>query len=287
MKRIILLVVSLSFFLVIIFSKWTPSFKSFTESNCPSAPTQQNATQPRTSHIPTIADMEIIDRDIFKPVSYYFELFTKLRNEKIREEEATTVDFQSLMENPRDYRGLPINAEGVLVRLFEYPTRLESNSENIQEIYEGVLSNLRTNEVYYFHLLDKPPMNLQESIDTVRITGLFFKIYKYKNSRGQDRFAPLLVARNLSKVQREELPLSSFAIVIIVFSSLALGGLVFGWWWTKRQDKIFDERLTKAREQAREKTKIRKLEQELASPTSSQQKQKPESNDTNTNPIQQ
>lgn len=164
-------------------------------------------------------------------LKYIIRLYPNEISAKVRPE----VTFEDLMKTPEKYRGEIIRCKGAL--LFLNPYTLRTNSAGVETYYSGMLGNPSTDEIYFFHLMDKPSEPLKNLIDDrsrndeVEVEGAFLKIalyeldYRAKSRTGKTHnAAPFIIGRKITKVvhpQPEAARKFQWLIIIVLVAVLA------------------------------------------------------------------
>jgi len=156
-----------------------------------------------------IKDRTPIEQDA--PYNVLLKYISRLNSDEISAKIRPGTTFENLMKTPEKYRGEIIRCKGVL--LFLNPYTLRSNTAGVDTYYSGMLGNPSTDEVYFFHLIDKPSEPLKNLTDDrsladeVEVEGAFLKIALYElDARAKGRTdntfnaAPLIIGRKITKV---------------------------------------------------------------------------------------
>jgi hypothetical protein len=156
-----------------------------------------------------VKDLTPIEQDA--PYNVLLKYITRLYPDEISAKVLTEVTYEDLMKTPEKYRGELIRCKGVL--LFLNPYQLRTNPAGVDIYYSGMLGNPSTDELYFFHLIDKPaePLrNMAENrsmADEVVVEGAFLKIMLYElDARAKSRTgqthnsAPFIIGRTIFKV---------------------------------------------------------------------------------------
>ena len=150
-----------------------------------------------------------------------------------------------IVNHPDDYRGRPVTIHGVLRKLTRFDPG--KNDRNINDVYEGWIytddSRARTpdNEdvvIPTVVVFQGKPEGLEvggDLTEEVRITGYFFKLYRYD---AQDRTwkAPLLLAGGIEWKKNEATkpaPLGAEVYLLVAMVVMILG---FVWWQSNRRE---------------------------------------------------
>ncbi len=156
-----------------------------------------------------VKDRTPIEQDA--PYNVILKYITRLYPDEISAKVRPEVTFEDLMKTPEKYRGEIIRCKGAL--LFLNPYTLRTNTAGVDTYYSGMLGNPSNEEVYFFHLMDKPSEPLKNLTDDrsqndeVEVEGAFLKIALYElDARAKGRSgktfnaAPFIIGRKITKV---------------------------------------------------------------------------------------
>jgi len=156
-----------------------------------------------------VKDRTPIEQDA--PYNVLLKYITRLYPDEISNKVRSEISHEDLMKTPEKYRGELVRCKGVL--LFLNPYTLRTNTAGVDVYYSGMVGNPSTDELYFFHLVDKPAEPLKNLADDrsladeVEVEGAFLKIALYElDARAKGRSgkthnsAPFIIGRKITKV---------------------------------------------------------------------------------------
>jgi len=159
--------------------------------------------------------------------------------------------YPQLLATPSAHRGKPVTIRGAYLMVTPFTTPVLALRKDIPTLYECNLRELPLTEqrpVATVIVLEDP-MNYLEVYDTVRVKGYFYKVRRYKGTKGEG-FAPMLVARRLELEERGPADLqpgtgmSKDKILLAFMTALVvLLGLAFLWLRHRNKVKIHAARV--------------------------------------------
>ncbi len=154
--------------------------------------------------------------------------------------------YPQLLATPSAHRGKPVTIRGAYLMVTPFTTPVLALRKDIPTLYECNLRELPLTEqrpVATVIVLEDP-MNYLEVYDTVRVKGYFYKVRRYKGTKGEG-FAPMLVARRLELEERGPADLQPGAgmskdkiLLAFMISLVVLLGLAFLWLRHRNKGKI-------------------------------------------------
>lgn len=156
-----------------------------------------------------VKDRTPIEQDA--PYNVLLKYITRLYPDEISNKVRSEITHEDLMKTPEKYRGELVRCKGVL--LFLNPYTLRTNTAGVDVYYSGMVGNPSTDELYFFHLVDKPTEPLKNLADDrsladeMEVEGAFLKIALYElDARAKGRSgkthnsAPFIIGRKITKV---------------------------------------------------------------------------------------
>jgi len=145
--------------------------------------------------------------------------------------------YPQLLAMPSAHRGKPVTIRGAYMTVTPFTTPVLALRKDIPTLYECNIRELPLNEERPVAtvIVIEDPMTYLEVFDTVRVKGYFYKVRRYRGSKGEG-FAPMLVARRLELEQRAEAAAPSDpgldrddVVLGFMISLVVLLGLAFLW----------------------------------------------------------
>jgi len=159
--------------------------------------------------------------------------------------------YPQLLAMPSAYRGQPVTIRGAYMTVTPFQTPILALRKDVPVLYECNIRELPLTEerpVATVIVLEDP-MDHLKVFDDVRVKGYFYKVRRYRGTKGEG-FAPMLVARSLEKEETGAAGLSPTAPrgtawmpVYAMGGLLLVVGAVFLWLrfvWTRPRTKAKD-----------------------------------------------
>ena len=176
---------------------------------------------------------------------YVVHKVSKMPPEGLQPDDMVT-GYPQLLATPSAHRGKPVTIRGAYLMVTPFTTPVLALRKDIPTLYECNLRELPLTEqrpVATVIVLEDP-MNYLEVYDTVRVKGYFYKVRRYKGTKGEG-FAPMLVARRLELEERGPADLQpgagiskDKALLAFMVALVVLLGLAFLWLRHRNKGKI-------------------------------------------------
>jgi hypothetical protein len=168
-------------------------------------------------------------------------------NSKVNE----SIKYGHLIKDPAKYRGQLVRVEGTVVAatthgIDKVPAATGDGSSEINTIYQVIIANYATDQVYIVHLIEKPqPIDWRE--DFIRIDGYFLKLHQYENEKGKEVTAPFVIGRTWQKIEFEK-SVGVKGLYILIVVVIGVTGLVIGVAaiLSGKRDKVFRQQIKEA-----------------------------------------
>lgn len=177
-----------------------------------------------------ITDYEKLEQD--EPYNTLLKYVSNLTVDMITEKVKPGISYHDLMNNPKSYRGEIVRVKGVILYLNTY--KLQTNPARIDIYYDGMLGDPSKNELYRFHVIDRPESFktfdvYRSNADMAMVEGAFLKVIRYElattvqlATKKIHNDAPFIIGRKLVKIN------STKPKAITQFEYLIGAGLIAG-----------------------------------------------------------
>lgn len=125
------------------------------------------------------------------------EQLIRFTPEEITQRTQVEFDWQAAMDDPDGWRGEFVRARGILSEM--WAIRLKSPVLGRPDVYRAVLSD--GENPFFIDLTERPPDLVSDSRDVLEVEGVFYRTVKYEGRDGSWQRQPLLVVRNLHRVE--------------------------------------------------------------------------------------
>lgn len=142
-----------------------------------------------------------IEQEAFLNIVHQIGTFTQEEIlAKVQEQQAEErVTLNHTLYVPQNSVGRFTSFSGALIKL-EEKTSIPKNEWGLTRMWEGHLLDREYN-VISFYVLDEP-VNLDAYYDYASISGIFFKLWTYKNAKQELKVTPLIIGRKLVKLKQ-------------------------------------------------------------------------------------
>lgn len=142
------------------------------------------------------------------------------------------LDYRTYLKHAPELRGRVFRVSGVAVADVA-PERLAEPVRGREDVYRLYLMALEGPGGYVCDLVERPERI--EKTDKVELEGLFYKVLRYENTRGESRDAPLFIARTVRRPLAAPATASRklFAFKLAIATGIA-ATLVIAWFLFRR-----------------------------------------------------
>jgi hypothetical protein len=124
------------------------------------------------------------------------EIMIRFTPEEVTQRTQHDFDWQTVMDDPEGWRGEFVRARGILS--YMWAIKLKTPVLGRGDVYRAFLDD--GDNQFVVDLTERPPEIKADSRDVLDVEGVFYRTVRYEDRNGEFRTLPLLVVRNIQRV---------------------------------------------------------------------------------------